>query len=85
MTEMNIGKGSSARIDNEGNFEMTTYNRGDGSVIGKHRVFLDTAKYEEKGEGPPLPCEDAPREMVVEIKEGSNDLKIDLATGEVSS
>jgi len=85
VTEMNIGKGSVAKIDSEGNFEMTTYNLGDGSVIGKHRVYLSVDKYEENGEGPPPPCSEAPKDMVVEIKEGSNDLTIDLGTGEVTS
>ena len=85
VTEMNIGKGSVAKIDDEGNFEMTTYNYGDGSVIGKHRVYLSTDKYEEKGEGPAPPCKEAPKGMVVEITEGSNDLTIDLGTGKVTS
>lgn len=84
MSEMNIGKGAAGSIDSEGEFEMTTYTVGDGAVIGKHRVYLDTSRYEEEGNGPPLPCKRAPKDMVVEIKEGSNDLKIDVGTGEVS-
>lgn len=84
LAQKNLGKGAAARIESDGRFEMSTYSAGDGAVIGKHRVWLDTEGYEEAGEGPPLPCKRAPADLTVEIKEGSNDLTIDLATGDVS-
>lgn len=71
------GKAARGNIEN-GKFELTTYNRGDGAVVGRHRVALRelTSLDEELAREYDLPpkhgCKISPEFEEVEVKSGSN-------------
>jgi hypothetical protein len=64
------GKAAGGGTDADGRFVLTTYDRGDGALIGKHRVSVtvdDTVSLE---------CRK--KVVVVEVHPGNNDLNIEL-------
>lgn len=81
-----VGKPASATIQSDGTFKLSTYGNNDGAVIGKHRVTFSPPPGETK-EGPdghaaqlPSPFDGLTvQTLEVEIKSGSNELKIELA------
>ncbi|MEM8734014.1 MAG: hypothetical protein AAGG44_07325, partial [Planctomycetota bacterium] len=75
--EAMVGKPGFSRADAEGKFTLSTYGDGDGAVIGKHRVRVDTPPT-----GIPDGCNcqfsDSVDVMQVEIKDGVNEFTVDL-------
>lgn len=71
------GKAARGNIEN-GKFELTTYNRGDGAVIGKHRVALkelsnfDDEMIKEYDLPPKHGCKISPEFQEVEVVSGKN-------------
>ncbi|MBA4030414.1 MAG: hypothetical protein C0478_05920 [Planctomyces sp.] len=69
------GKPASGTVGTDGTFILTTYHDNDGAVVGKHRVIYSLPSTD--GPVPKFPCANsAPIE--VEVKAGSNDLKIEF-------
>ena len=66
------GKAANGNADEDGRFTLSTYEMGDGAIVGKHRVSVST-------EDPlkPLPGK-VPQDLIVEVKPGSNDVTIEL-------
>lgn len=73
----NLGKPAHAAIQPDGSFAMSTYATNDGAVIGKHRVVLNLAELDD--DDPQQPCNDAAKDLMVEVSPGQNQLEIDLA------
>lgn len=81
------GKGASAPVQEDGSFVLTTYEQGDGAVVGKHHVsyvapMTVKASLPAGGHGSPIaksPYRGAkPKKTEVEIVSGGNTLKIEL-------
>lgn len=79
------GKGAAARVQEDGSFVLTTYEEGDGAILGKHIVSYnapistDTAPAGAHGGPPQSPYAGAkPKEPEVEITSGENELTIEL-------
>jgi len=69
------GKSAIGTADDNGNFELSTYQPGDGAVIGTHSVKVGSPD-PEKG----LPGA-VPDGLTFEVKPGTNELKIELVPG----
>jgi hypothetical protein len=68
----NPGKSATGRTDAEGKFTMSTYEMGDGAIVGKHQVMVGL-------DGPnPTPPGKLPDNFVLEVKPGSNNFEIKL-------
>ena len=39
------GRGASGELQPDGTFTLTTFSTGDGAVVGKHRVAIDTRTF----------------------------------------
>lgn len=76
------GKPASGEVKSDGTFVLSTYKDGDGAVIGKHEVsYLPVVKGAETYEDKPEPSPYAglvPKEKVVEVKKGTNEVTIEL-------
>lgn len=80
------GKPAAAEVGSDGTFKLTTYNKEDGAVIGKHRVTFTPAAIEidekQHVEGSPPPVSPyaglVPSKPEVEVKAGSNTIDIEL-------
>jgi hypothetical protein len=77
-----LGRPASGEVKNDGTFVLTTYSQGDGAVVGKHEVsYVPVAKgaegYEDKPEQSPY-VGLVPKERMVEVKPGSNEITIEL-------
>lgn len=82
------GKGAAGTVQEDGSFELTTYETGDGAVVGKHRVSyiaprLPPAPAPAEGQiPPPAPVSPfygaAPKTSEVEITSGDNTLTVEL-------
>jgi hypothetical protein len=90
----NTGKPASATTAQDGTYSLTTYEDGDGAVIGRHQVSFSPppapgTDTEEADPGdahapPPKPSPYAglkPKETEVEVKEGDNTINIELVKG----
>jgi hypothetical protein len=66
------GKSASGHTDAQGEFVLSTYEIGDGAVVGKHAVLVSS-----EDPNKPLPGK-SPPDSIVEIKPGANDIKIEL-------
>jgi len=66
------GKAANGNADESGRFTLSTYEMGDGAIVGKHRVSVSA-------EDPmkPLPGK-IPDDLIIEVKRGSNNLTIEL-------
>jgi len=64
------GKAAAASTDADGRFELSTYKRGDGALIGKHRVAVTL------DENARLPCKS--KVIIVEVKDEDNEVIIEL-------
>jgi hypothetical protein len=66
------GKAANGNADESGRFTLSTYEMGDGAIVGKHRVSVSA-------EDPmkPLPGR-VPDDLIIEVKRGSNNLTIEL-------
>lgn len=86
-TEGTVGKPAAGAVQSDGTFVLGTDAKGDGAVIGRHRVIYSPPTVES----PPLPegkHDEAPpaspyaglipKEAEVEVKPGSNEINIDL-------
>lgn len=79
------GKPASGNVQADGTFKLSTYDKNDGAVIGKHRVTYGPPPGETK-EGPdghaaqiPNPLEGmVAKTAEVEIKSGNNELTIEI-------
>lgn len=80
--EGRTGRPASGELQADGSFVLSTYQPGDGAVVGKHRVmFLPKAAGAESYEDRPTPSPYLglmPKEQEVEIKPGNNELTIEL-------
>lgn len=80
--ENKTGRPATGEIQSDGTFVLSTYQTGDGAVIGKHRVtFMPKAAGAESYEDRPTPSPYVgltPKEQEVEIKPGGNELTIEL-------
>lgn len=66
------GKSATGNTDAEGKFTLSTYERGDGALIGEHKVTVF-------GTGPnPTPPGNVPKDFTLEVKSGTNDIEIKL-------
>jgi len=81
------GKGASGEVQSSGAFTLTTYQPGDGAIIGKHRITYsapvpETPAVPEGGHAAPPPKSPfagaVPKQPEVEIKAGENKLTIEL-------
>ena len=72
-----VGKPGFSRADADGKFTLSTYGTGDGAVVGKHRVRVDTPPT-----GIPDGCDcrfsDTIDVMQVDVKEGGNEFTVNL-------
>lgn len=66
------GKPANGVTDAEGRFVMTTYEFGDGAVVGKHTVGVAPQNPSAQLECPP------PQDMTFEVTEEGGELKIEL-------
>ena len=67
------GKSASGTTDASGNFSLSTYQSGDGAVVGKHRVFVHSAdELQFKLPGA------APEGLSLDVKPGGNNFEIEL-------
>lgn len=70
--EPRAGKAAAGTLDANGEFELSTFDIGDGAVTGRHHVVLSPEAIEK-----PLPKGKlTPSE--VEVKEGSNELSFEI-------
>jgi hypothetical protein len=70
------GKAAEATLNDKGEFALNTYGNRDGATIGKHHVtviMIDSYKKNDCAE---------PREIILEVKSGSNHFDIELANVE---
>lgn len=68
----NPGKSATGRTDANGKFTLSTYEMGDGAVIGNHQVVVSL-------DGPnPTPPGKLPDNYVLEVKPGTNNFEIKL-------
>lgn len=68
----NPGKSATGRTDAEGKFTLSTYNMGDGAIVGTHQVTVNL-------DGPdPTPPGKLPDNFTLEVKPGSNNFDIKL-------
>lgn len=66
------GKSATGSTDASGKFNLSTYERGDGALVGEHKVSIF-------GAGPdPTPPGSVPKDFKLEVKSGSNDFEIKL-------
>jgi len=80
--EGSLGKPATGEVKSDGTFVLSTYGDGDGAVVGKHEVsYIPVSKgaetYEDKPEPSPY-AGLAPKEKVVEVKPGQNEITIEL-------
>jgi hypothetical protein len=80
------GKPASGQVGDDGTFVLSTYGEQDGAVIGKHKVsylpiFVGDESYDEQPE-PSAYVGLVPKTKEVEIKEGQNELNIELVKAE---
>jgi hypothetical protein len=76
------GKPATGEVKDDGTFVLSTYGKGDGAVVGKHRVmYMPTIagaqSYDEKPKPSPY-AGLAPKEKEVEVKSGPNEIAIEL-------
>lgn len=84
------GKPGAGDVGADGSYTLSTYNKGDGAVIGKHRVTFappalefDEAQHKEDSPPPKNPFEGlVPKAQEVEVKSGSNTIDIELVPGQ---
>lgn len=67
----NPGKSATGRTDAQGKFTLSTYEMGDGAVIGKHQVMVSL-------DGPDPTPPGQLSENIVEVKSGTNDFDFKL-------
>lgn len=80
------GRPASGPVGKDGTFVLSTYGEQDGAVIGKHKVMylpvlVGDESYDEQPEPSPY-VGLVPKTSEVEIKEGQNELSIELVKGE---
>ena len=68
----NPGKSATGRTDEQGTFTLSTYDMGDGAIVGKHQV---TVSLDGPVATPPGRLQD---NDVVEVKPGSNNFELKL-------
>ena len=66
------GKSASGRTDASGTFTLSTYQIGDGAIVGSHQVTISSEDPNQ-----PLPGR-AASDLTLEVKSGTNDFQIDL-------
>lgn len=67
------GKSASGTTDASGSFTLSTYQPGDGAVVGKHRVYVHSAdELQFKLPGA------APEGLSLDVKPGDNHFEIEL-------
>ncbi|UUO07851.1 hypothetical protein M4951_05940 [Blastopirellula sp. J2-11] len=79
------GKSAIGEIQEDGTFRLSTYAKGDGAVVGKHRIRISEPSMPEPGEiaqGAVVPqkhhCK-LPKELILEVKLGdANHFVIEL-------
>lgn len=74
------GKQAIGYADEQGYFTLTTYDKGDGAAIGKHRVRVGPALGDAAKSAPPCECALDPYTDVMEvtIQQGRNNIEIAL-------
>lgn len=83
------GRPASGSVGDDGTFVLSTYGKDDGAVIGKHQVsympvVVGATSYEDK----PAPSPYAglvPKTKEVEVKEGENEINIELVKASVKA
>jgi hypothetical protein len=74
-----VGKQGLGQTDAEGAFEISTYGKRDGAVVGKHRVRVG---WSDRADSSKCPCEvDSEKDLMqVEVKKGeANEFDLVLA------
>ncbi|MCC6511553.1 MAG: hypothetical protein IT423_20810 [Pirellulaceae bacterium] len=74
-------KGQRGRValgltDNEGRFTLTTYQDGDGAIVGKHTVTVGLNMDESSGKVQAFACKDSKKEVTVDRQ--TNEYKIEF-------
>ena len=68
----NPGKSATGRTDAEGKFTLSTYQMGDGAIVGTHQVAVGL-------DGPdPTPPGKLPEKHTLEVKPGTNNFELKL-------
>ena len=62
--------------DKDGRFTLTTYQDGDGAIVGKHIVTVGLNMDESSGKVQAFACKDSKKEIIVERK--TRDYKIEF-------
>ncbi len=70
------GKLALGMTDEEGRFQLTTYQNNDGAIKARHRVTVGLNVIEETGRAPRFPC--AGKELEITIDKSTRDLKVDF-------
>jgi len=74
----NPGQPAASAIGPDGTFNLTTYQDGDGAIVGTHSVSILPPPATDDSKQPKFPCVDASVE--VEVKAGHNEsMKIELS------
>jgi hypothetical protein len=68
----NSGKSASGQTNAAGEFVLSTYEREDGAIVGKHAVLVSASDPQQ-----PLPGKTPPN-LVLEVEPGSNNFEIEL-------
>ena len=66
------GKSATGNTGADGKFKLSTYEMGDGAIVGKHKVTVFSSGVN------PTPPGKLPEDYTLEVKPGSNDFDIQL-------
>ncbi len=86
-TEATLGKPAVGAVQSDGTYVLGTDSKGDGAVMGRHRVTyspptVESAPLQEGKHAEALPSSPyaglIPQQAEVEVKPGSNEINIDL-------
>jgi hypothetical protein len=78
------GRPALGRLDNEGRFRLTTYDSGDGAIVGLHRIAILTHQVTDTGikwHAPRMYADYATSGLTQEISEPTDSLVINLTWG----
>lgn len=74
------GKPAAAEIQTDGRFTLSTYGDKDGAIVGKHQVHLRPGDDDDEDGAKKPVCKKTPEDLIVEVKQGKNNLNIELTS-----
>lgn len=69
------GKSGVGAIGKDGRYQLSTYEQGDGAIVGRHRVSVTPAGEEDKSS---LQGASLPEDFQVEVKQDGNEINLEL-------